>query len=156
MRTGAPLLLTVAALGSVTLGGCRQEARSVAPSVPQTAPASNDDPRISAYEGNLYQVSQGGRYFAWYGCSGCHTDAAPGVLNLPDSRWRHGSGFAKIFASIAERHGKLDFARRVPTEQLWQLTAFVRDLPKHTPEKRRRLEVDQKSEPVGPAWSGPQ
>lgn len=108
-----------------------------------------------AYQTNLYQVSQGGRNFAWYGCSGCHTDAAPGVLNLPDSQWRHGSGFAQVFGAIADRHGRLDFRSRVPTEQIWQLTAYVRDLPQHTPDKRRRLEADQKGEPVGPAWTGP-
>jgi cytochrome c oxidase cbb3-type subunit III len=152
---GASLLLIAGLLGCVALSGCRQEARTVGPSVPQTPPGSDDDPRIAAFQGNLYQVAQGGRYFNWYGCSGCHTDAAPGVLNLPDSRWRHGSGFAQVYAAVVDRHGALDFRGRIPTEQLWQLTAYVRDLPKHTPEKRRRLEADQKGEPVGPAWSGP-
>lgn len=148
----APALMILAAC----LCACSPEARTVGPTVPQTPPAGDQDPRIAAYEGNLYQVSQGGRYFGWYGCTGCHTDAAPGVLNLPDSEWRHGSTFPQVYAAIADRHGALRFGERIPVEQLWQLAAFVRDLPKHTPEKRRRQQVDQQAEPVGPAWTGPQ
>lgn len=150
MRT-APLVLLIAA----TLCNCSQEARYVGPSLPQTPPSGDDDARIPAYQANFYQVAQGGRYFAWYGCSACHTDDAPGVRNLPDSLWRHGHGFSQVYASIADRHGRLNFRQRVPVEQLWQMTAYVRDLPEHTPDKRRRLEADQKSEPVGPAWTGP-
>jgi hypothetical protein len=40
-------------------------------------------------------------------------------------------------------------AARVPVEQLWQITAYVRDLSSHYPEKRRRLSLDQKAEPQG-------
>ncbi|VWX49432.1 Cytochrome c oxidase polypeptide III [Novosphingobium sp. 9U] len=124
--------------------------------MPQTAPLNDDDPRIGAYQANLYQISQGGRYFGWYGCSGCHTDDAPGARDLPDGQWRQGSGFAQVYAAIADRHGQLAFRQRIPVEQLWQLTAYVRDLPQHTQDKRRRQQADQKSEPVGPAWTGPQ
>jgi mono/diheme cytochrome c family protein len=151
MSRGATILLLAACLC-----GCSNEARNVGPTMPQTPPSGDDDARVSAYQANLYQMSQGGRYFAWYGCSGCHTDDARGVLNLPDSLWRYGSGFSQVYGSIADRHGALQFRTRIPVEQLWQLTAYVRDLPSHTPEKRRRLEVDQKAEPVGPAWTGPQ
>jgi cytochrome c oxidase cbb3-type subunit 3 len=138
------------------LFGCSNEARTVGPTLPQTAPANNDDARISSYQANLYQVAQGGRYFAWYGCIGCHTDDAPGVRNLPDSHWQHGDGFAQVYDAIADRHGALTYRKRIPVEQLWQLTAYVRDLPQHTPDKRHRLEADEKAEAVGPAWSGPQ
>lgn len=138
------------------LGACSNEARIVGPSPPQTPPAGNGDTRVAAYQDNLNQVSQGGRYFAWYGCSGCHAEGAPGALNLPDGAWRHGGGFADVYGAIAARHGALRFGERVPVEQLWQITAYVRDLPAHTPEKRRRVAVDQQAEPVGPAWTGPQ
>jgi len=138
------------------LCGCSKEARDLGPSLPQTRPVDDNDARITAYQDNLYQVSQGGRYFSWYGCSSCHTDTAKGDLNLTDDRWHSGSGFAHVFGSIADRHGRLGFGARVPVEQLWQLTAYVRDLPKHYPEKRRRVELDQSSEPQGSSWSGPQ
>lgn len=146
-----PLLLAFACLAA-----CSKEARDIGPSLPQTPPLGNGDPRIAAYQDNVYQVSQGGRYFSWYGCMGCHADDAPGARNLPDGRWRHGGGFAQVFTSIAKGHGGLDYGARIPTEQLWQLTAYVRDLPTHTPEKRRRLAVDQQAEPQGSTWSGPQ
>jgi cytochrome c oxidase cbb3-type subunit III len=151
MRHGAALMILAAGLCA-----CSPEARTVGPTMPRTQPANDRDPRIAAYQDNFYQVAQGGRYFGWYGCSGCHTDTAPGVLNLPDGQWRHGSGFAQVYGAIADRHGTVRFRDRIPVEPLWQLTAFVRDLSRHTPEKRRRLQVDQQAEPIGPSWTGPQ
>lgn len=135
---------------------CSREARQVGPTPPQTRPTGDNDPRIPAYQANLGQVSQGGRYFAWYGCSGCHDDGKQGVLNLSDSAWRYGFGFVHVYDAIADRHGRLAYGKRVPVEQLWQLTAYVRDLSSHYPEKRRRVDLDQKAEPVGNTWQGPQ
>jgi len=151
MIRGLPILLIAACLG-----GCTREARSLGPSSPQTRPWDDSDPRIAAYQANFYQMSQGGRYFSWYGCSGCHAENAKGAANLPDGRWRYGGGFSQIFGSIADRHGRLAYASRIPIEQLWQLTAYVRDLPQHYPEKRRRVERDAQAEPQGSTWSGPQ
>ncbi|UXC93436.1 MULTISPECIES: hypothetical protein [Sphingobium] len=140
---------------AILLGGCSQEARDLGPGLPQTAPHGNADPRIDAYQGNFYQIAQGGRYFAWYGCSPCHSEQAKGGARLSDGQWVQGGGFADVYRSIATGHGGA-FGRRVPVEQLWQITAYVRDLPLHYPEKRRRLLLDQKGEPQGSAWSGPQ
>lgn len=138
------------------LCGCAREAREVGPTPPQTPPIGNGDPRISAYQNNFYQVSQGGRYFSWYGCSGCHTEGNNKVLNLADSDWRHGFGFANVYGAIAARHGRFAYGKRIPVEQLWQITAYVRDLSSHYPEKRRRVTLDAKAEPVGGNWQGPQ
>jgi cytochrome c oxidase cbb3-type subunit III len=140
----------------LALAGCSQEARRLVPGPPQTAPNGNADPRIPAYQENLYQISQGGRYFAWYGCSACHGEDAAGPANLADGDWRHGGGFANVFAVIGERHAGQDYAARTPVEQRWQLTAYVRDLSRHHAEKRRRIMLDQKAEPQGSAWLGPQ
>lgn len=126
------------------------------PAMPQTPPVGDADPRVSRYQVNAYQVSQGARYFSWYGCVGCHSAKAQGVLDLADRRSRSGGGFAHVFAAIADRHGRLHYRANIPTEQLWQLTAYVRDLPEHTPEKRRRTAIDQKAEARGAQWSGPQ
>lgn len=142
----APLLL---------IGACSQEARDIGPAVPQTAPNGAADPRIPYYQGNLYQLSQGGRYFAWYGCAGCHAEGAPGGRNLADGQWRRGSTFDRVYGAIATGHGALRYGERIAPEQLWQITAYVRDLPLHTPEKRRRLSVDQVNEPQGRSWAGP-
>jgi cytochrome c oxidase cbb3-type subunit 3 len=141
---------------AAALGACSNEARNVGPTVPQTAPMSDEDPRIPAYQANFAQIAQGGRYFAWYGCSNCHTENGAPALNLADDDWSNGAGFAAVYRSIAGRHGRPDYATRIPAEQIWQLTAFVRDLPKHHPEKRRRSAVDQRAEPQGSRWTGPQ
>ncbi len=147
----------IASIGALlALCACSNEARQVGPTPPQTLPAGDNDPRIAQYQANLNQVSQGGRYFAWYGCSRCHTESADKVLNLADSDWRYGFGFAHVYDAITARHGRLDYGRRIPVEQLWQITAYVRDLSSHTPEKRRRVALDQRAEPVGDNWQGPQ
>lgn len=147
--------LTVHFAIALLLAGCQREARDIGPSLPQTAPNSAADPRKAYYQDNVYQVAQGGRYFSWYGCAACHDEDASGVRNLGDGRWRYGGSFDQVFASVAERHGSLNYAARVPPEQLWQMAAYVRDLPQHAPEKRRRLNIDQVGEPQGRTWSGP-
>jgi mono/diheme cytochrome c family protein len=141
---------------SLGLANCSQEARQIGPSIPQTAPVADDDPRIPAYQGNVYQMSQGGRYFLWYGCSACHGDAAPGFLNLASTQRRRGSGFAQVYRAIGDAHRDRKYDAHIPAEQLWQITAYIRDLPLHTPEKRNRLGVDQSAEPAGSTWPGPQ
>lgn len=150
MRFALPLLIIA------FLAGCSREARQLGPALPQTPPVANDDPRIPAYQDNVYQIAQGGRYFAWYGCSRCHGDNSPEPLNLSNRQWRHGAGFAQVYRSIVSIHAGHDYERRIPSEQLWQITAYVGDLPTHVPEKRRRLLVDQKAEAQGDNWSGPQ
>lgn len=145
----------IALLLTLTTAACQREAREVGPSVAITPPRSADDARIPYYQENAYQVSQGGRYFAWYGCSGCHADDSPDNRNLTDHHWHRGEAFDAVYTTIAAGHGRLAYARRVPPEQLWQITAYVRDLPRHTPEKRRRLSVDQTGEPQGDGWAGP-
>lgn len=144
-----------AALALLAAPSCGREARDIGPSVPQTPPRSAGDPRVAYFQSNAYQVAQGGRYFGWYGCGGCHREGASGTLELSDGRWRHGAGFDRVYWAIADGHGRLRYGRHIPSEQLWQITAYVRDLPLHTPGKRRRQSVDQVGEPRGASWSGP-
>jgi cytochrome c oxidase cbb3-type subunit 3 len=146
-----PMMVVIA-----VLSGCSREARDLGPGTPLTPPIDHRDPRIASYQDNFSQIAAGGRYFAWYGCTACHDEASPGVRNLTDQRWRHGGGFAQVYRAIADRHGRLAYRERASVETLWQLTAFVRDLPRHHPEKRRRLDRDEQAEPRGAAWSGPQ
>ncbi|GAA0750196.1 hypothetical protein CA233_19735 [Sphingomonas sp. ABOLD] len=125
--------------------------------MPQTAPNGAQDSRAAAYERNLYQVAQGGRYFTWYGCGSCHGRSAKGPLNLGDRVWVHGGALDQVYGFIAERHpgATAGYAARIPAEQLWQITAYVRNLPRLTPEKRRRQDLDQVGEPQGSNWTGP-
>lgn len=109
------------------------------------------------YQGNAYQISQGGRYFAWYGCGGCHGNDASGDMTLQDRRHRHGDGFDEVYRFVASGHpgDEAHYGERIPVEQLWQITAYVRDLPMIEPAKRRRQDVDAVGEPQGSRWSGP-
>lgn len=139
-------------VGVLGLAGCTREARSLGPTPPQSAPHGANDPRIGDYLGSVFQIGQGGTYFVSYGCSSCHDSSAP---DLRRARLPVGMDFARIYQEIAEAHGTLAYGRRIPVEQLWQLTAYVADLPSHTPEKRRRTSVDQAGEPAGATWAGP-
>lgn len=143
------------AVAMLALAGCSKEARSLDPSQPQTAPTGNADPRVERYQDNAYQISQGGRYFTWYGCGACHGSGATGVFNLGDGRWAHGGGFADVYRSIAQGHPGRRYGELIPIETLWQITAYVRDLPKQPGEKRRRQDLDEAAEPQGRQWSGP-
>jgi len=145
------------AAAAATACACSPEVRTAGPSQPQTPPINAADPRATAYEGNYQQVSQGGLYFGWYGCSQCHGAAALGVLDLADAQWRHGGAIDQIYRSIAERHpGPLGrYRARIPVEQLWQLTAYVRQLGALAPEQRRRQDLDQSGQPQAAQWSGP-
>ncbi len=141
----------------VALAGCSAQSRSIGPDVPQTEPLGAQDPRAARYERNAYQVAQGGRYFTWYGCGVCHGSDASAPLNLNDKLWSHGSDLDQVFRYIARGHaGALaTYGERIPTEQLWQITAYVRTLPQLKPEKRRRQDVDQAGEAQGSGWTGP-
>jgi len=141
---------------ALSLAGCGKEARTLTADLPQTPPHGRDDPRIPKYQNNAYQIAQGGRYFGWYGCGDCHAAGASGVLDLGDGRWRHGSSFDQVYRVIAHGHpGELaHYGDRIPTEQLWQVTAYVRNLPQVPTDKRRRQDHDAQGEPTGGTWSG--
>src|ERR1041384_6191560 len=83
------------------LGGCQVEKREIGPAPPVTPPTGPGDGRASHFEANRYEMSEGGRMFRWFGCDGCHTDPAPGYLDLADAAWRRGGSVAEIYAAIA-------------------------------------------------------
>jgi cytochrome c oxidase cbb3-type subunit 3 len=148
MRSGGATAL--AAL--LILTGCSKEKRILDADQPVTDPVGPQDPRTKQFQDNAWQVSQGGRYFTWYGCGGCHGNGAQGANNLADGYWRHGSTADRVYASIA-KHGTL--GARIPVEQRWKLAAFVQQLPLLDPAYRRRQDTDQLGEPQGDNWSGP-
>jgi cytochrome c oxidase cbb3-type subunit 3 len=137
---------------SAMAAGCSAEKRETGAEAPWTPPRSASDPRIATLESNVLQLSQGGRYFTWYGCGSCHAPGAMGFLELGDGRWRRGGGFDQIYRAITDhrRH-----SGRIPVEQLWQITGYVRSLSTLDPAKRRRQDFDQRGEPQGDRWSGP-
>jgi mono/diheme cytochrome c family protein len=144
-------------LGLAALSGCSGENRALESDQPQTPPHGADDPRATKYEQNSYQISQGGRYFTWYGCEACHGTDATGVSNLEDTQWRFGGAFDQIYQSIAQGRGSAmpSYGAKIPVEQLWQITAYVRQLQNTKPAMIRRQDLDQQGEPQGNSWSGP-
>jgi mono/diheme cytochrome c family protein len=136
----------------LVLSGCSREKRLVDADQSVTAPLSAADPRTSQYRDNAFQVSQGGRYFVWYGCNACHSQTARGAADLGDRSWRHGDTIDRIFASIAD-HGALGL--RIPLEQRWQLAAYLSQLPTLDPALRRRQDLDQAGEAQAGVWNGP-
>lgn len=135
----------------MALTSCSNEQRILEADQPVTDPVGPADPRTRQFQANAWQVAQGGRYFAWYGCDGCH-GSARGPLDLANPHRRHGSSANRIYASIT-RHGTL--GARIQPEQRWQLAAYVAQLPTLDPAMRRRQDRDQVGEARANAWPGP-
>lgn len=149
--------LGMEALAALSLSACSGEKRTLGSDSPQSAPTGPNDPSAAAYEENAFQVSQGGRYFTWYGCGSCHGDSAKGMLDLSRAERRRSASFDRVYTMIAQhrRPEGPNYGWRIPVEQLWQITAYVRELPDTPPEKRRRRDIDQQDEPQGDSWTGP-
>jgi cytochrome c oxidase cbb3-type subunit 3 len=131
---------------------CSKEGRTLAAGQPQTPPSGTNDPRIPAYADNVYQVSQGSRYFIWYGCGTCHTLDAPAPMNLNTQR-RQTKSLAATYDQIVNRHA-VKYGNQIPVEQLWQISAYVLDRAKTDPAKIRRGDMDGRGEPQGNTWQG--
>ena len=83
------------------------------------------------YESDAYNLSQGQRLYAWFGCSACHGDGrgntGPSFL---DGWWLYGPEMVSIVASIRDGrpHGMLAFRDRMTIEQIWQLAGYVQTI----------------------------
>jgi cytochrome c oxidase cbb3-type subunit 3 len=89
-----------------------------------------------AYEGNAYGISEGQRLYAWYNCSGCHSQGGGGIgPALMDDYWIYGGEPRQIYETIAEGrpNGMPSFGGHAPSHQIWQLVAYVRSLAKLQP-----------------------
>ncbi len=134
--------LVIAAL--LALVGCEREQREFRESPPSAMPAGIV--RVSALqpgptldsthvrnpdEARAYDVSEGQRLFAWYNCSGCHSNGGGGMgPALIDDTWIYGSAPENIYETIVQGrpNGMPSFGSRIPTPQVWQLVAYVRSL----------------------------
>jgi cytochrome c oxidase cbb3-type subunit 3 len=94
--------------------------------------------RMQEYERNAHALATGKRLWTWYNCSGCHANGGGGSSGpaLMDTQWIHGWDAASIYKSIADGrpNGMPAFRGRIPEDQLWQLTAYVRSLSGLAPE----------------------
>jgi cytochrome c oxidase cbb3-type subunit 3 len=147
-------VLAACALAAL-LAGCSAEKRHIGASPPGSAPTGTNDNRQMLYQTNLFEQAEGGRLFRWAGCDGCHTEAATGGANLSDGRWAHGGSVAQIYKTIERgAPGMPAYGTRLTPQELWQLSGYLKTLPKTKPNMRRRNSAAQQGEPSGSTWQG--
>jgi cytochrome c oxidase cbb3-type subunit 3 len=120
------------------LAACDRETRdSRGTPLAETGPSADRlDPRPAAYEGNAFQIAQGGRYYSWMNCAGCHFHGGGGIgPPLMDQDWRYGGSMREIVDTILEGrpNGMPSFRNRITQAQAWQIAAYVRSLSAQPP-----------------------
>jgi cytochrome c oxidase cbb3-type subunit III len=101
------------------------------PGVPNPAPPSAVGRR---YEENAYHVSEGKRLYQWFNCVGCHANGGGGMgPPLMDDTWIYGGEIQNIAATILQGrpNGMPSFRGRIPEDQVWQLAAYIRSMPRY-------------------------
>ena len=92
------------------------------------------------YENNAYALSEGKRLYQQMNCVGCHLHGGGGIgPPLMDDEWIYGSRPEQIFATIAEGrpNGMPAWKYMLSTQQIWQLTVYVRSLSGMNPKGAR-------------------
>jgi cytochrome c oxidase cbb3-type subunit 3 len=112
--------------------GASQPASSI--SISELRPGAAAKPPAntpSPYDGNAYAITQGKQLYEWFNCSGCHAQGG-GAIGPPlmDDKWIYGGAAENIFATIVEGrpNGMPSFRGKIPTQQMWQIVAYVRSL----------------------------
>lgn len=88
------------------------------------------------YESDAWNLSQGKRLYAWFGCGSCHGDGRGGVgPSFLDGWWLYGPEMVSIVASIRDGrpHGMPAFRDRMTSEQIWQLAGYVQTIGSYKP-----------------------
>jgi cytochrome c oxidase cbb3-type subunit III len=84
------------------------------------------------YVSNAYDLSQGKRLYAWFGCPECHGGDGLGGAGPPllDGWWQYGPDVVSIYMSIRDgRSGGMPaFRDKLNNEQIWQLTGYVQTM----------------------------
>ena len=95
------------------------------------------EPRVSSpYQENAYGIAEGKRLYSAFNCNGCHAMGGGGIgPALMDDKWIYGSAPDQIYSSISQGRpdGMPTFGSRVPTQQIWQLVAYVQSLSVQVP-----------------------
>jgi len=159
-------------IASLVTGGCQREQRAftvnpAAGSPPPTTPVNTvlGDPVNASYrqelqktyEDNAYQVSQGQELYSAFNCVGCHAhgggDIGPALM---DEKWIYGGEIDQIYLSIAQgrANGMPAFGGMIPSQQIWQIAAYVRSMGGHGPKSARASRQDHMATPV-PAQTSP-
>jgi cytochrome c oxidase cbb3-type subunit 3 len=128
----------------LALLGCqREERRLIEPSpasqAPNTITQSELQPgaktqpiaNLGPYNYNAHAIAQGKQLYEWFNCTGCHAQGG-GAIGPPlmDAQWIYGDAPENIFATIVEGrpNGMPSFRQKIPTQQVWQIVAYVRSM----------------------------
>jgi cytochrome c oxidase cbb3-type subunit 3 len=133
-------------IAAIVLSGCEREERQLRLDPPQAAALdtlrlmpngiSGAPPEVyfamgEPYEVNAYSLSQGKRLYSWFGCASCHGTGGGGVgPSFIDGWWAYGPEMVSIAASIRDGrpNGMPAFKGSLTSEQIWQLTGYVKAL----------------------------
>ena len=93
-------------------------------------------PVLSPYQENAYGIAQGKQLFVAFNCNGCHAFGGGGIgPALMDEMWIYGSTPDQIYSTISQGrpNGMPAFGAKVPSQQIWQLVAYVQTLSMQVP-----------------------
>jgi cytochrome c oxidase cbb3-type subunit 3 len=89
-------------------------------------------PVKSPYQNNAWGMGEGKRLFAAYNCAPCHGVNGGGAIGpaLIDDKWIYGASPDQIYATISQGRpdGMPSFGGHIPTQQIWQLVAYVESM----------------------------
>lgn len=162
----------------VALAGCERETPRyrelpAAASRPSSTPVSglvpgspSPAPQVtSPYQGNAYGISEGKRLYSAFNCNGCHAMGGGGIgPALMDEKWIYGSSPDQIYSTIAQGrpNGMPAFGGRVPSQQIWQLVAYVqalsvqgpRDVQPGRSDEMNARQPELRLDRLEPRWTG--
>jgi cytochrome c oxidase cbb3-type subunit III len=141
--------LLFAAAACIAVTGCHRENRYFEP--PPSSDVAPAQLQLSAlvagqssthfreqqrkmYEENAHHVSEGKRLYSWFNCVGCHAqgggDSGPALM---DDQWIYGGEIDQIYLTILQGrpNGMPAFGGKIPSQQIWQLAAYVRSMGGH-------------------------
>lgn len=82
-------------------------------------------------EERAYDLAEGKRLYIAYNCNGCHSHGGGGIgPPLMDQFWIYGSHPENIRDTIIEGrpNGMPSYGGKIPEDQLWKITAYVRSM----------------------------
>jgi cytochrome c oxidase cbb3-type subunit 3 len=91
----------------------------------------------SPYQRNAWGMGEGKRLYAAFNCAPCHGVNGGGAIGPPliDDIWIYGAKPDQIYATISQGrpNGMPSFGGHVPTQQIWQLVAYVEAMSGQVP-----------------------
>ncbi len=124
-----------------------------------------EPPTPSPYQENAYGIAEGKRLYTAFNCNGCHAMGGGGIgPALMDDKWIYGSAPDQIYSSISQGrpNGMPTFGAHVPSQQIWQLVAYVQSLSVQVPrdamgsrsDDLNARQPDLRLDRLPPRWTG--